>query len=212
MNAIPIDGRVARGERTRQAVVDALLSLYSEDNLTPTIDDIAGRVGMTARTIYHHFDDHDAIAEALTEHQRQQLAHLTKLELSGTLAERIDSVVAQRAELFETVAPVRRAALANMHASPRIRKGQGNLAAGLRRQLTQTFEPELSALDPSTKTETIELLDLHTSWDTWERLRRWQRLSVPRSRKLVTRLVTQTLDTQALDTQSLDTLNNGVPE
>ena len=44
-------------------------------------------------------------------------------------------------------------------------------------------------------TETVELLDLHTSWDTWERLRRWQRLSVPRSRKLVTHLVTQTLDT-----------------
>lgn len=195
MNAIPIDGRVARGERTRQAVVDALLSLYAEGNLTPTIDDIAGRVGMTARTIYHHFDDHDAIAEALTEHQRLQLGHLTKLELSGDLTARIDALVDQRAELFETVAPVRRAALANMHASPRIRKGQGNLAAGLRRQLTHTFEPELSILDRGEKAETVELLDLHASWDTWERLRRWQRLSVPRSRKLVTQLITQTLDT-----------------
>lgn len=202
MNAIPIDGRIARGERTRQAVVDALLSLYAEDNLTPTIDDIAGRVGMTSRTIYHHFEDHDAIAEALQEHQRQQLVHLMKFETSGTRAERIDSLVAQRAELFETVAPVRRAALANMHTSPRIRKGQGNLAAGLRRQLSRTFEPELAALDRSTKAETIELLDLHTSWDTWERLRRWQRLSVPRSRKLVTRLVTRTLDTHTLTTDN----------
>lgn len=202
MNAIPIDGRVARGERTRQSVVDALLSLYAEDNLTPTIDDIAGRVGMTSRTIYHHFEDHDAIAEALTEHQRQQLGHLTKLESSGDLTARIDALVSQRVQLFETVAPVRRAALANMHNSRRIRKGQGNLAAGLRRQLTHTFEPELSALDRGTKAETIELLDLHTSWDTWERLRRWQRLSVPRSRKLVTRLVTQTLDTQVLDTST----------
>ncbi|MBW2464616.1 MAG: TetR/AcrR family transcriptional regulator, partial [Deltaproteobacteria bacterium] len=183
MNAIPIDGRVARGERTRQAVVDALLSLYAEDNLTPTIDDIAERVGMTSRTIYHHFEDHDAIAEALTEHQRHQLVHLTKLDSSGTLAERIDGLVAQRAELFETVAPVRRAALANMHASRRIRKGQGNLAAVLRRHLTHTFGPELTALDRSTGAETVELLDLHTSCDTWERLRRWQRLSVPRSRK-----------------------------
>ena len=195
MTALAEDGRFARGQRTRQAVVDALLSLYAEDNLTPTIDDIAARVGMTARTIYHHFDDRDAIAEALTEHQRQQLGHLTKLELSGDLTARIDALVDQRAELFETVAPVRRAALANMHASPRIRKGQGNLAAGLRRQLTRTFEPELSALDRSAKAETVELLDLHTSWDTWERLRRWQRLSVPRSRKLVNRLVTLTLET-----------------
>jgi hypothetical protein len=82
-----------------------------------------------------------------------------------------------------------------MHASPEIRSQQTKLAARLRRQVTRTFEPEISTLDRSTKAETIELLDLHTSWETWERLRRWQRLSVQHSRSLVTDLVTQTLDT-----------------
>jgi TetR/AcrR family transcriptional regulator of autoinduction and epiphytic fitness len=189
------DGRVARGRRTREAVIDALSALYAEDNLTPTIEDIASRVGMTTRSVYHHFQDRDAIAVALAEHQKSQhpdlfIAH----PFSGILTERIDGLVAHRADLFETVAPVRRAALANMHASTEIRTQQTNLAARLRRQLTRTFEPELSALDRSTKAETIELLDLHTSWDTWERLRRWQSLSVPRSRRLLTELVTQTLD------------------
>ncbi|MDG1988625.1 MAG: hypothetical protein P8J19_00895, partial [Acidimicrobiales bacterium] len=61
-------------------------------------------------------------------------------------------------------------------------------------QLTRTFEPELSVLDRTTRADTVELLDLHTSWDTWERLRRWQRLSVKRSRQLVTSLVIQTLE------------------
>ena len=32
---------------------------------------------------------------------------------------------------------------------------------------------------------------------TWERLRRWQRLSIQHSRNLVTDLVTQTLDTSS---------------
>ena len=41
------DGRVARGRRTREAVIDVLLILYREGNLTPTIEDIASRVGMT---------------------------------------------------------------------------------------------------------------------------------------------------------------------
>ena len=90
---------------------------------------------------------------------------------------------------------MRRSALVNMHVSPEIRTQQTNLAARLRRQLTRTFELELSILDRTAKVDAVELLDLHTSWDTWERLRRWQRLSVPRSRKLVTHLVTQTLDT-----------------
>jgi len=196
MNAIPIDGRVARSERTRRAIVDAMLSLYAEDNLTPTIEELASRVGMTSRTIYHHFADSDAIAEALTEHQRGQIAPLMIGRLEGTLDQRIEGLVANRAEVFETIAPVRRAARANMHRSTRIRSGQGNIAARLRRQVAGTFEPELSALDRRARAETIELLDLHTSWDTWERLRRWQRLSVNRSRSLVTRLVHQSLDTR----------------
>lgn len=199
MNAIPIDGRAARSERTRQAIIDAMLSLYAEDNLTPTIEDLASRVGMTSRTIYHHFADSDAIADALTEHQRRQLAPLMIDRLEGTLEQRIEGLVNNRAEIFETIAPVRRAARANMHRSPRIKSGQGNIAARLRRQVTSTFEPELAVLDRTARAETIEILDLHTSWDTWERLRRWQRLSVPRTRALVTRLVAQTLDTHTLD-------------
>lgn len=190
------DGRVARGRRTREAVIDALLALYAEDNLSPTIEDIATRIGMTTRSIYHHFQDREALAAAIAERQLERHSKLFDARpITGTRTERIDGIVAHRAELFETIAPARRSALVRMHTSPELQAQHVYLAAHLRRQLTRTFEPELSALDRSTKAETVELLDLHTSWDTWERLRRWQRLSVPRSRKLVNRLVTQTLDT-----------------
>lgn len=197
------DGRVARGRRTREAVIDALLALYAEDNLSPTIEDIASRVGMTTRSIYHHFQDREALAAAIAERQLERHSQLFDARpITGTRTERIDGIVAHRAELFETIAPARRSALVRMHTSPELQAQHAYLTAHLRRQLTRTFEPELSALDRSTKAETVELLDLHTSWDTWERLRRWQRLSVPRSRKLVTHLVTQALDTS----------NNGDPQ
>jgi len=192
------DGRVARSRRTRETVIDALLILYVEGNLTPTIEDIASRAGMTSRSIYHHFPDRNALAVALAEHQKAQHPELFIAHpISGSRSARIDGLVDHRAELFETVAPVRRSALAVMHASPEIRSQQTKLAARLRRQVTRTFEAEISALNHSTKAEAIELLDLHTSWETWERLRRWQRLSVQRSRSLVTDLVTQTLDTRS---------------
>lgn len=192
------DGRVARSRRTRETVIDALLILYVEGNLTPTIEDIASRAGMTSRSIYHHFPDRNALAVALAEHQKAQHPELFIAHpISGSRSARIDGLVDHRAELFETVAPVRRSALAVMHASPEIRSQQTKLAARLRRQVTRTFEPEISALNHSTKAEAIELLDLHTSWETWERLRRWQHLSVQRSHSLVTDLVTQTLDTRS---------------
>ena len=148
------DGRVARGRRTREAAIDVLLILYTEGNLTPTIEDIASRVGMTSRSIYHHFQDRDALTVALAEHQKAQHPELFIAHpISGSRAARIDGLVAHRAELFETVAPVRRSALAVMHTSPEIRSQQTKLAARLRRQVARTFEPEISTLERSTKAE-----------------------------------------------------------
>ena len=188
------DGRVARGVRTREAVVDALLAFYAEGNLTPTIEEIAGRIGMTTRSVYHHFQDKEALAVAIAErHLARHLELFTARPPTGTRTERIDGIATHRAELFETVAPARRSALVRMHRSPEIQKQQSILAAHLRDQLARTFEPELSELDTDAADEALELLDLHTSWETWDRLRTWQRLSVEHSRRLVTGLVTQAL-------------------
>ena len=60
--------------------------------------------------------------------------------------------------------------------------------------MAHTFEPELSALDADAADEALELLDLHTSWETWDRLRTWQSLPVERSRQIVIDLVGQALD------------------
>ena len=189
------DGRVARGLRTREAVIDALLVLYAEGNLTPTIEEIASRVGRTTRSIYHHFQDKEALAVAIAErHLERHVELFTARPPIGTLAERIDGITTHRAELFETVAPARRSALVRMHRSPEIQNQQTILAEHLRDQLARTFEPELSALDTGAADEALELVDLHTSWETWDRLRTWQWLSVERSRRLVTGLVTQALN------------------
>ncbi len=188
------DGRVERGARTREAVMDAMLELQTEGNLTPTIEDIAARVGRTSRSIYTHFQDKEALAEAIADRLLAQHADLFSARPpTGSRAARIDGVVAHRAELFETVAPSRRSALVRMHQSPEIQNQQASLAAHLRKQLARTFEPELSALDADAADEALELLDLHTSWETWDRLRSWQHLSVERSRQIVAGLVRQSL-------------------
>lgn len=189
MSAASVDGRAARKERTRVAVIEALLGLYTENNLTPTIDDIASRVGMTSRTIYHHFADHEAIAESLRHHQRPLMAPHMVAVVEGSLEDRIDELVAHRAALFELIAPVRRAALANMHRSARIRRGQAQIGRRLREQLADTFATELVTLDDEHRAGVIDLLDLHTSWETWDRLRRWQRLPQARARDIVAGLV-----------------------
>lgn len=184
------DGRVARGQRTRERVVEALYELFTEGNLTPTWQELAARAGRTTRAIYHHFPDLDAVVVALGEEQmRRHRTLFAAHPIEGTRDQRVDGIVAHRVELFEVVAPTRRAALTVIHSSPALRTQQASLADRLRQQLSRTFAPELSGLDSSTATNVLDLLDLHTSWDTWERLRTGQRLSVERSLRLVTGLV-----------------------
>ena len=112
---------------------------------------------------------------------------------TGTLDERIDAIVDHRMQLFAVIAPVRRAALANMHRSARIRKGQAGIARRLRQQIATTFEAELEALDENAAAQTVEALDLHLSFETWDRLRRTQRLSEARTKRLITGLLRDAL-------------------
>ena len=86
--------------------------------------------------------------------------------------------------------------LARSDAAPRLavlQKQQKGLAARFRDQLATTFEPELSVLDADAAEDLLNLLDLHASWDTWERLRTWQGLSPDRARQLVSDLITRAL-------------------
>ena len=194
MTATAEDGRVARGRRTREAVIDALFELYAEGNLTPTIEQIAERVGRTTRAIYQHFQDKEALAVAMAEHQFAAHGELYRASpIEGDLSQRIDGIVTHRSTLFEAVAPARRSALVRLHASPELQKQQKGLAARFRDQLATTFGRELSVLDADAAEDLLDLLDLHASWDTWERLRTWQGLSPDRARQLVSGLITQAL-------------------
>lgn len=100
------DGRVARGQRTREAVIDTLFELYCEGNLTPTIEQIAERIGRTSRAIYQHFQDKEALAVAMAERQLAIHGELYRATpIVGDVDQRIRGIVTHRSTLFEAVAP-----------------------------------------------------------------------------------------------------------
>ena len=59
-----VDGRSAIRDRNREAVLDAVLDLFSEDNLSPGPEEVALRVGLSVRSVYRYFDDHDTLTRA----------------------------------------------------------------------------------------------------------------------------------------------------
>lgn len=171
-------------------IIEAALQLYAEGNLTPRVDDIAERVGITNRTIYHHYPDSEALWTAVGARQFADQLHLLARDPErGSLDERIAAVARHRAELYEAITPVRRAAVIAMHRTAVVAKQQRALNRYLRRHLAKTFEAELLSADPST----LDVLDLVASWDAWERLRARQGLSVEAARDIVAGLIARTL-------------------
>lgn len=106
-----VDGRNARSQRTRDAVVTALLSWLRDGNLRPTAKEIAERAGISVRSVYVHFDDLDDLFCAAATRQGEDLAAVIEV-IPTDLAfdERLRRFVDQRARAFEMVGPVKKAA------------------------------------------------------------------------------------------------------
>jgi AcrR family transcriptional regulator len=52
-----VDGRRARSERSKQAIIEASLALMEEGNLIPTAQQISNRAGVGMRSFFRHFED-----------------------------------------------------------------------------------------------------------------------------------------------------------
>lgn len=60
--------QVERSERSRAAILDAALELYSHRGYGATsMRDIAAKAGVSTGSVYHHFQDKEAIFQALLE-------------------------------------------------------------------------------------------------------------------------------------------------
>ena len=166
-----VDGRTRRSLRTREAIVDATISLLEQGDLRPTAPRVAQAAGVSVRSIFQHFDDletlHAAVAERLVE--RVSLL-LVPIDPALPLEERLERFVHQRALLLEAVTPIRRAA--DVHGpfsseiTARLRDGQ----AFLRDEVERTFAPELDRAGPD-RDEVLDALDGALTWRPWEGLR-----------------------------------------
>ncbi len=186
-----LDGRRARAERSRVAVVDALLDLLREGDPRPAADAIAERAGVSVRSVFRLFDDLDSIYATAVERQGSRIAPLLAAPpTTGSLPARIDALVEHRARLFEEVAPLRRAAVRTAPFHPPLQQGLAASHRALRRQLQALFERELARRPPELAAVLLEALDAATSWLAWEAMRSEQHLSVRRARVVLTRTIT----------------------
>jgi len=139
------DGRIARGERTRDAIVEAHAKLLREGVLKPTAKVIAERAGVSVRTLWLNFNDLETLLEATTAYWLDADALLRHpIDPSLPLAERIDQFCRQRAVRLEHLAPAARSAVLGEPFSAALAAARRELIDRLRRDLLETFPAELA--------------------------------------------------------------------
>jgi AcrR family transcriptional regulator len=184
------DGRVARGQRTRRHVAEALMELLREGDQEPTARAVAERAGVSLRLVFHHFTEMDDLYHYVAALQlRRQWSEMPRISSKLALATRVERTIAHRAALYEDVSAIRRSLARRIPSSKRVTVTIAAADALLLEGLKETFEPELAALSASSRLELLEAMDVATSWEAWERLRTGSLLQTRGARRVMARML-----------------------
>lgn len=167
-----VDGRRARSERSKQAIIDASLALMEEGNLIPTAQQISDKAGVGIRSFFRHFEDMETLFATIDEQNRDAWEALyLGGDRDGTLDERILHAIERHGEGYEKQRNMVLSTSAQLWRSETLRKNYARYQRGLRKDLDDWL-PELKQLTRSER----EAVDAIASFEMWHRLRYHQGL------------------------------------
>jgi TetR/AcrR family transcriptional regulator, regulator of autoinduction and epiphytic fitness len=182
-----VDGRNERSRRTREAVVDALLALHDEGDLTPTAQRVAARAGVALRTVYGHFNDMETLyAEAGERELRRLYAVAEVVPPDLPLPERIEWFCRSRARVLEYLMPVMRATRLREPFSPQLARNRARYIASADAEVERVFARELRGPDAPAM---LDALYLATGGPAWDALRTDRHLDPPAAEAVMRRTV-----------------------
>ncbi len=188
---VAADGRTARRDRNRDAVLDAVLDLFAEDALAPSAIQVAERSGVSLRSVYRYFDDTDELVRAAIERNLVRVRPLFVIDGlgEGSLEDRTRRIVDSRLELHERVGPLMRATLLHAGEHELLAARLATVRRLLREQTEDMFAPELGAMGVGPRREVAAAVDLLLGFESIEQLRKVRGLSLPATARVVVRAV-----------------------
>jgi len=182
-----VDGRHARSERSRQAMVDALLDLLKEGSPRPSSAQIAERAGVTQRTLFNQFGDMDSLISAVAARQAQRFLKLLPQAGEGTFEERVASYCVGLERLLEETMHIRWAVITNPNpvwSGASVIRGAREF---MRNHMADAFSTQFQQLSETEQKELLNALELETDPVTWRMRRMQQELSPTEARAIVER-------------------------
>lgn len=166
--AATTDGRQLRRERNREAVVEALLDLYSEGNLQPGAEEIATRSGLSPRSLFRYFEDVDDLVRAAIDRQKERAIPLVPIDAApdAPLEEKVAALVDQRFRLFGAVGNAATVSRLRAPFQPLLATDLAQNRAFLRSQMEVLFAPELAAMEPEDAARALAAADVLASFES----------------------------------------------
>ena len=184
-----VDGRRARSERSKQAIIDASLALMEGGNLIPTAQQISDKAGVGIRSFFRHFDDMETLFATIDAQTRAATEALfLGGDRDGTLEERILRAIERYSDGYEKQGYKILATSAQLWRSETLRKNYARYQRGLRKDL-DNWLPELKQLGRTER----GAVDAIASFDMWHRLRYHQGLSKQTSIDIIVGLINSQL-------------------
>jgi len=183
---LPIDGRHRRRVENSEAAVRAMIELFEETGSLPTVAEVAGRAGISPRSVFRYFEDVDALTRAAIDKRfREAAAYGILLSIPDDLDDRIDVLAKTRADMFAFIGPTTQLVRSRLAENPILAETAARSRSLMRRQLGLVFAKELAELGDGADV-ILDLLDIVFSLDSWTQLLDHQGHSVDEARGILT--------------------------
>jgi TetR/AcrR family transcriptional regulator of autoinduction and epiphytic fitness len=188
------DGRVARGARTREAVLAAHTALLREGVLKPTGKVLAERAGVSLRAVWLNFKDFEGLLEETAAYWLRSDAELRpEVDASLPLDARIDVFCAMRTARLENLAPAARSSVLGEPFSPALQRARRKHVRRVEDDVEAAFGPELDRAGDA-RDVLAKGLFVAASWPSWASLRDDLGLDVEQATAVMRHTVAALLD------------------
>jgi AcrR family transcriptional regulator len=186
-----IDGRNARSERSREAVVQAVMAFVREGIARPSATQIARRAKVSRRVVFNQFKDMEKLrAFCLARFAQEENARFWQpVSPSLPLPERLAAFVRARTARLEFVTPFRYSSLVLAPRSSRITAAVRGGAARAHAEVKAVFDNELRQVAPAHRARVAAMLIAACSWPLWDLLRQDLGLGQSRARAAMTAMI-----------------------
>ncbi|MGH9082619.1 MAG: TetR/AcrR family transcriptional regulator [Acidimicrobiales bacterium] len=167
-----VDGRRARGWRTRDAIVAALLDLIAEGDISPTAQRIADHARVSVRSVYQHFVDVQGLYTHGTEKAYAWARQVwAEPDQAQPVDRRLATFVTERTALLESLLPFHRAERLMEPGCEGVREHREAMDRWYKDRIGRIFAPELRSVDATMRPVLHCALDVLSSPECWEHLR-----------------------------------------